>query len=346
VVDLPGLPAMSKVGYSGELRRGASAELPKVIKPALKSARSAELGSYVGSVDPSDPTRTKPTPARLPLQARFSGELNDEHHVVQMDSSSGRNHSSSQWQQRGETPSPASGPNPWNMSSILRAARGDSSSAYSLNSSDSYEQEQMVEVMLDVGQDGVMLRSVMPRDSHPSVMSHSEATILVEGLQRQSTLQKQPSLGLKQSASIKVRQLSQELKKLSRTGSRVLSAKFSPDYDAIGSTYSPVDPTPVFPISTDTVTQPLPGPRRPLTRAKSSAEHALHGLRFIHKATGTTDQQSQWEAVKARFHSLKNEDGLLPRDKFCVCIGVYSLLLPEDCSPLSILPQDFRVHWL
>ncbi|CAM6084926.1 unnamed protein product [Calypogeia fissa] len=75
---------------------------------------------------------------------------------------------------------------------------------------------------------------------------------------------------------------------------------------------------------------PVTGPLCPLARSASSAEHALHGLRFIHKATETSDQQAQSEAVKERFHKLKNEEGLLPRQEFCVCIGI-----SENCSVIG-----------
>lgn len=327
---------MSKVEFSGDLRRGLSAELPKVIKPALKGrgVYSAELSS---AGEPVDPSRSHQTPGKSPLTTRFSGDLNDMkddgHSVIEMDHSGmttpspGRNHSNSPWLMSSGSPSPAAGPNPWNMNDILRAARGDSSSSYLLGKDD--EQEQMVEVMLDVGQDGVMLRSVMPRDNAPPpIMSHTEATKLVEGLHRQSSsLQKQPSMGLKHTASLKVKQISQELKRLSRNGSRVLSVKYSPDFDPLVSIDSTLQP----PSAPSSAGGPGPGgPRRPLTRSASSAEQALHGLRFIHKATGTADQQSLWEAVKERFHKLKNDEGMLPRANFCVCIGKSFPLEPEN----------------
>ncbi|CAM6117656.1 unnamed protein product [Calypogeia fissa] len=327
---------MSKVGYSGELRRGMSGELPKVtIKPALKGRGGVQSAELTSSGEPVDPSRRQQTPGKSPLQTRFSADLLDVlnkdggggHYPVDMDHSAmtspspgGLSHNTSPWKLSSGTPSPASA-NPWNMNNILRAARGDSSSSFLMDIDDRHEQEQMVEVMLDVGQDGVMLRSVMPRDNAPSpIMSHHEATKLVEGLQRQSTLQKQPSMGMKHSASLKVKQLSQELKRLSRTGSRVLSVKYAQDFDPLVATDSAAQQPPA--PANNGAQPPATGPRRPLARSASSAEHALHGLRFIHKATGTSDQQAQWEAVKERFHKLKNEEGLLPRKEFCVCIDM------------------------
>ncbi|CAN4084638.1 unnamed protein product [Withania somnifera] len=58
-----------------------------------------------------------------------------------------------------------------------------------------------------------------------------------------------------------------------------------------------------------------------LVRNKSTAQHALGGLRFISKTTGESDTNVLWKKVEARFHALA-KDGLLAREDFGECIGM------------------------
>ncbi|KAL5698248.1 hypothetical protein ACHQM5_029313 [Ranunculus cassubicifolius] len=58
-----------------------------------------------------------------------------------------------------------------------------------------------------------------------------------------------------------------------------------------------------------------------LQRNNSSAQRALKGLRFINKTTGTVDRNQLWLLVDTRFNSL-SKDGLLSRDDFGECIGM------------------------
>ncbi|KAJ6358582.1 hypothetical protein OIU76_000321 [Salix suchowensis] len=61
-----------------------------------------------------------------------------------------------------------------------------------------------------------------------------------------------------------------------------------------------------------------PPPGR-LDRSKSAAAHALKGLKFISK----TDGGAGWDAVEKRFDEITaSTDGLLPRARFCECIGM------------------------
>ncbi|EEF51661.1 respiratory burst oxidase, putative [Ricinus communis] len=61
-----------------------------------------------------------------------------------------------------------------------------------------------------------------------------------------------------------------------------------------------------------------PPPGR-LDRTKSAAAHALKGLKFISK----TDGGAGWAAVEKRFDDITaSTDGLLPRSRFCECIGM------------------------
>ncbi|KAH8486556.1 hypothetical protein Peur_070003 [Populus x canadensis] len=61
-----------------------------------------------------------------------------------------------------------------------------------------------------------------------------------------------------------------------------------------------------------------PPPGR-LDRSKSAAAHALKGLKFISK----TDGGAGWAAVEKRFDEITaSTEGLLPRARFCECIGM------------------------
>ncbi|KAG6553108.1 hypothetical protein Mapa_005446 [Marchantia paleacea] len=271
---------------SGELPRSGSVEMPKTIKPALKG-RPAFSGELNSSGEPAEPQKA----SRAPKTTRFSGELSvvhsDGQHVVTVDPSTGNS------------------PKSWTMNDMVRTARNERQNECLLGD----QGDQMVEVMLDVNQNEVTLRSVNPTPA--SVISPMDAQILVEGLERRPSMRN--PMTLKQSASRRVQAISQELKRLSRTGSRVLSVRFSPDFDPLVNDPNGNEPNIVKPANLNPA-----NPR--LARSASSAEHALQGLRFINRATGTADQQQQWEAVKTRFHKLKNADGLLPKSQFANCI--------------------------
>uniref|UniRef100_A0A453NPU1 EF-hand domain-containing protein n=2 Tax=Aegilops tauschii subsp. strangulata TaxID=200361 RepID=A0A453NPU1_AEGTS len=58
-----------------------------------------------------------------------------------------------------------------------------------------------------------------------------------------------------------------------------------------------------------------------LDRSLSGARRALKGLRFISRATGSTEATALWGAVEERFDAL-SRDGLLARDDFGDCIGM------------------------
>nr|QVP25928.1 membrane-bound NADPH oxidase [Hordeum vulgare subsp. vulgare] len=57
-----------------------------------------------------------------------------------------------------------------------------------------------------------------------------------------------------------------------------------------------------------------------LDRSLSGARRALKGLRFISRATGSAEATALWGAVEERFDAL-SRDGLLARDDFGDCIG-------------------------
>ena len=65
-----------------------------------------------------------------------------------------------------------------------------------------------------------------------------------------------------------------------------------------------------------------------LQRSRSNAQQALKGLRFISKSTSTRacDSEELWRKVESGFHKLA-KDGLLSREDFGECIGIYIYLL-------------------
>ena len=65
-----------------------------------------------------------------------------------------------------------------------------------------------------------------------------------------------------------------------------------------------------------------------LQRSRSNAQQALKGLRFISTSTSTRacDSEELWRKVESRFRKLA-KDGLLSRDDFGECIGIYIYLL-------------------
>lgn len=62
-----------------------------------------------------------------------------------------------------------------------------------------------------------------------------------------------------------------------------------------------------------------------MMRTKSSAQRALGGLRFISRSTGGGESNPDmlWKLVESRFHVLA-VDGLLSRQDFGECIGIYN----------------------
>jgi respiratory burst oxidase len=57
-----------------------------------------------------------------------------------------------------------------------------------------------------------------------------------------------------------------------------------------------------------------------MNRSRSGAKRALKGLRFISRATGSAEAAALWGSVEERFAAL-SRDGLLARDDFGECIG-------------------------
>ncbi|KAF3339345.1 Respiratory burst oxidase [Carex littledalei] len=58
-----------------------------------------------------------------------------------------------------------------------------------------------------------------------------------------------------------------------------------------------------------------------LNRSRSGAQRALKGLRFISRTTGSVEAAEMWRRVEERFYKLA-KDGMLSRDDFGECIGM------------------------
>ncbi|XP_072989307.1 respiratory burst oxidase homolog protein E-like [Typha latifolia] len=58
-----------------------------------------------------------------------------------------------------------------------------------------------------------------------------------------------------------------------------------------------------------------------LNRSRSGAQRALKGLRFISRSTGSVEAAELWRRVEERFNALA-KDGMLSRDDFGECIGM------------------------
>ena len=63
-----------------------------------------------------------------------------------------------------------------------------------------------------------------------------------------------------------------------------------------------------------------------LNRSRAGARRALKGLRFISRTTGSVEAAELWRRVEERFNDLARE-GLLSRDDFGECIGTSCWLL-------------------
>lgn len=190
---------------------------------------------------------------------------------------------------------PYSGPlsGPLNKRGTRKSARFDLPGASAKDSAD----DDYVEITLDVRDDSVAVHSVKPAGGGAGGgPDDPEVTLLAKTLERRSASFGSAAI---RSASSRIRQVSQELKRLAsitrRPGAGVAGAGGRVD------------------------------------RTKSAAAHALKGLKFISK----TDGSNGWPAVEKRFDDLA-VDGKLPRALFCQCIGT-STNSTVDSGALSLL---------
>lgn len=313
---------------------GGSDELP-LIKPALKKSNSQESGEVL------DLGHHLLFPPRGSLKTRFSGPLSGDNDNEESKAAAHHTRARPAYRNKwsGElmhTPrsndlfeppqdhviemlSPSA--------SFQRKLQLRSSSMNDAHPND--HDDELLEVTLDVGADGLTLRGINPASpsAGSNVLSAQEASMVVDNYMEMRA--GHPMHGSKVSVSQKVKQLSHELRRLSRTGSRLLSARFKdPDWQVFKDGEDESSESSTESSATHAHVHPSVDP--PHTKAEevklernvSSAEHALEGLKIINKVTATADQQRQWEAVKARFQSLKNEEGLLKKSDFAKCIDM------------------------
>jgi respiratory burst oxidase len=178
----------------------------------------------------------------------------------------------------------------------------------------SKDNDELVEITLDLGENGVSLRHVnsVSASTIARSLSAEEASLVVDYLERESGHSLHSS-SLSRSASQRLRQLSTDLGRLSRNGSRLLSARFSHNIKGEDDTRGDDIESNASAAQNESIQ---------LQRTVSSAEHALEGLKIIKDITTTADQQRQWEGVKAKFHTLKNEEGVLQKCDFAECIDM------------------------
>lgn len=81
-----------------------------------------------------------------------------------------------------------------------------------------------------------------------------------------------------------------------------------------------------------------------LNRSRAGARRALKGLRFISRTTGSVEAAELWRRVEERFNDLARE-GLLSRDDFGECIGTATLdVLPPPLLLLACSSHYYPPH--
>ncbi|KAH9705753.1 respiratory burst oxidase [Citrus sinensis] len=175
---------------------------------------------------------------------------------------------------------PYSGP----LSGPLNKRVGRKSTKFNLatesSSGSSPHDEPYVEITLDVRDDSVAVHSVKAAGGdHSNLQEDPEITLLAKGLEKRST-----SFGssVARTASAKIRQVSQELKRLASFAKK-------------------------------------PQPPARFDRNKSAAAYALKGLKFISKTdggAGWANVEKRFDEITA------STNGVLPRARFGECIGM------------------------
>lgn len=159
---------------------------------------------------------------------------------------------------------PMSGP----LSGPLVGKKGGSSSKKSARFKQ--DDDEYVEITLDVHDDSVSIQDIKGADQETALLA--------------TQLEKRPNNKLTSQLSSKLRQVSQELKRVTSFSTAAAHHHAS---------------------------------AHKFDRAKSTAARALRGLQFINKNVGTEG----WAEIEQRFDQL-SADGLLPKSKFGQCIGM------------------------
>lgn len=166
------------------------------------------------------------------------------------------------------------------------------------------DQRDLVEVMLELDEDSMVVRSVTPT-------SAAVATTAAASVGRHSSA----SSGWSSSTASRIRRKFGWLLTPAPTPPRTLA-------DMMAVEDSPSGPLP-HPAPAAMSSRDARRIRARLERSRSGAQPALKGLRFISQTTaGAADASELWRRVEARFATLA-KDGLLSRDDFGECIGPF-----------------------
>ncbi|XP_010250429.1 PREDICTED: respiratory burst oxidase homolog protein C [Nelumbo nucifera] len=157
---------------------------------------------------------------------------------------------------------------------ISSVSRASCSSSNNIPDDDAY-----VEITIDVRGDSVAVHSVKPAGGEDD--EDHELTLLAKNLEKRSSF----GSSVMRTASLRIKQVSQELKRLASLTTRPSATRFD--------------------------------------RTKSAAAHALKGLKFISSKTTDGAAGNAWLAVEKRFDELTaSTNGVLPRTLFGECIGM------------------------
>ncbi|KAG6518026.1 hypothetical protein ZIOFF_021427 [Zingiber officinale] len=171
------------------------------------------------------------------------------------------------------------------------------------------DQSDLVEVMLELDEESMVVRSVTPT----SAAAAAAAAVAAPVPSRESSA----SLSRSSSTASRIRRKFSWL--LSPTRRRTLGEMLEEEEAASASGSGPLPP-PVAAMSSRDARRI----RARLERTRSGSQRALKGLRFISRTTkgaAAGDAGELWRRVEARFDTLA-KDGLLSREDFGECIGM------------------------
>jgi respiratory burst oxidase len=177
----------------------------------------------------------------------------------------------------------------------------NSSSAIDLshhNHNKDENEQDYVEVTMDIQGDSVALHSVktiVPGNNNDHA-EDDKLALLGKGIEKKRSF----GSSFVRTASIRMKQVSQELKKLTSFSKQV-------------------------------------GPDKVYDRTKSAASHALIGLKFINKKTDGDGDGVGWFEVEKQFEILSSDDGLLHRSLFAKCIGIVEYKSMFECF-VTVVP--------
>ncbi|ESW09824.1 hypothetical protein PHAVU_009G159200 [Phaseolus vulgaris] len=164
-------------------------------------------------------------------------------------------------------------------SKLSNASASTSGSDVGHSISQEQDEGDYVEVTMDIKGDSVALHSVIPVAGNSDQGEDEKLVLLGKGMEKKRSF----GASVVRSASIRIQQVSQELKRLASSSKQGATARVH--YD----------------------------------RTKSAASHALKGLKFISK----TDGGAGWAEVEKKFDALTaSTNGYLHRSLFAKCIGM------------------------